>query len=100
MADLSNHGVEPNAKWGFDAKRNTFKLWAARDIDEDEAVLISYGTEGVKPSNTFLMVTYGFALPSNTHADHVILDDGRTFWSPSATDLFDVRRLIKGKVNG
>ena len=38
LVDLTNHGVAPNAKWGFDARSNSFQLWAVREIKEGEAV--------------------------------------------------------------
>lgn len=69
VADLFNHTDKGGCNVTFDHD-GSFSFKTTRPYEKGEEVHISYGTH----SNDFLLVEYGFVLPSNTW-DEVRLDD-------------------------
>ena len=53
--DMLNHAEEPNCDWSAESGA---KIYAARDIEPGEELMISYGEHG----NDQLVNSYGFTL--------------------------------------
>ncbi|PWY90273.1 ribosomal N-lysine methyltransferase [Aspergillus sclerotioniger CBS 115572] len=68
FADYFNHDDEADCDVTFDGKKYTFR--ATRRYEKDEEIFMSYGSH----SNDFLLVEYGFFLPTNP-SDTIYLDD-------------------------
>lgn len=85
LADLPNHSDDANVLWGPDAGTG-FVYSAARKIEADEPLTISYG----RRSNSMLFYVYGFCLDNNQRketeiefpdlpSDHPCADHARRF---------------------
>eukprot|EP00471_Norrisiella_sphaerica_P000953 CAMPEP_0184479236 /NCGR_PEP_ID=MMETSP0113_2-20130426/1039_1 /TAXON_ID=91329 /ORGANISM="Norrisiella sphaerica, Strain BC52" /LENGTH=395 /DNA_ID=CAMNT_0026857273 /DNA_START=553 /DNA_END=1740 /DNA_ORIENTATION=+ len=63
LADLVNHDLDATNNYiqDFDAKPDSFKLRLAKDVEEGEEILISYGTH----TSLQYFLFYGFVLPRN-----------------------------------
>ncbi|RAH53412.1 ribosomal N-lysine methyltransferase [Aspergillus piperis CBS 112811] len=68
FADYFNHVDDAACDVNFDGKKYTFR--ATRRYEKGEEVYMSYGNH----SNDFLLVEYGFTLPTNP-SDSIYLDD-------------------------
>ncbi|RAL04794.1 ribosomal N-lysine methyltransferase [Aspergillus ibericus CBS 121593] len=68
FADYFNHVDDAACDVTFDGRKYTFK--ATRRYEKGEEIFMSYGSH----SNDFLLVEYGFSLPTNP-SDTIYLDD-------------------------
>ncbi|PYI02772.1 ribosomal N-lysine methyltransferase [Aspergillus sclerotiicarbonarius CBS 121057] len=68
FADYFNHVDDAACDVTFDGKKYTFR--ATRRYEKGEEIFMSYGSH----SNDFLLVEYGFSLPTNP-SDTIYLDD-------------------------
>lgn len=82
VADMINHGAEPNLAWEFDDRAQGFIMKTTRAIAENAPLVDSYGSK----CNSRFFVNYGFTLPNNEHANQAAL-------------FFDVGHDIMGKRN-
>ncbi|CAL9769094.1 unnamed protein product [Musa acuminata subsp. burmannicoides] len=72
VIDMCNHSFAPNARivqeQNMNSQNMSIKVVADTQIKQDTHVLLNYGSL----SNDFLLLDYGFVIPSNPH-DHVEL---------------------------
>ncbi|BDA46705.1 probable actin-histidine N-methyltransferase [Coccomyxa sp. Obi] len=62
LIDMSNHSFSPNCEVK-PGPAGSVEMVAARDISQDEDLLLSYGAL----DNTFLLLDYGFIVPGNQY---------------------------------
>jgi histone-lysine N-methyltransferase SETD3 len=67
-ADMLDHRLPAETKWGYDERAKVFRMTALRDFQAGEIVHDSYGSK----SNRRLLVYYGFTDPGN-EADEATL---------------------------
>jgi protein-histidine N-methyltransferase len=61
LADMANHRIPPEVRWGWDDASDAFVMTAARDLRAGEPVHAGYG----RKCNGRLLLSYGFVLDDN-----------------------------------
>jgi Rubisco LSMT substrate-binding/SET domain len=61
MADMLNHRIPPEVRWGYDDESEAFVMTAARDLRAGETLHDSYGQK----CNARFLLSYGFVLDDN-----------------------------------